>query len=155
MAGLTNETHYFFQVRAVNRVGESAASNEADATPTDADFLAPELASARVEGGSVVLTYNEPLNATPPPDVSLFTVTVGGAAASVDQASVAGAAVTLALTPTAVPGQAVTLTYSPTLDGPPLVRDLADNRQARSAIFRCRTGRARRKRWRRWRGAAR
>ena len=127
VTGLTNETQHFFQVRAVNRIGESTASNEADATPTDADIVAPELERARVEGGSVVLTYNEPLNAAPPPDASLFTVTVGGATASVSEASVAGAAVTLALTPAAVPGQVVTLSYSPTLGGPPLVRDLADN----------------------------
>src|ERR1035441_4411681 len=34
VGGLTNGTHYYFDVQAVNSVGSSVASNEASATPT-------------------------------------------------------------------------------------------------------------------------
>ncbi len=45
VAGLTNDTAYFFEVRAVNSVGESEASDEATATPTAAN-TAPVIGTA-------------------------------------------------------------------------------------------------------------
>ena len=40
VTGLTNDTAYTFQVRALNAVGDGAASNEASATPTEGPAVA-------------------------------------------------------------------------------------------------------------------
>ncbi len=126
VTGLTNETQYFFRVQAVNRVGESGESNDADATPTASDIVAPELVSAQVNGDALTLAYNEPLSATPPA-AGLFTVTAGSGTPTVSRATVDGAAVTLTLAPAVTPGDVVSLTYAPTLGGPALIRDEAGN----------------------------
>ena len=126
VTGLTNETQYFFQVQAVNRVGGSGESNEADATPTAADITPPELVSAQVDGDALTLTYNEPLNATPPA-ASLFTVAAGSTTSVVSRVAVDGATITLTLTPAVPPGETVRLTYEPVLGGPQLIQDQANN----------------------------
>ena len=126
VTGLTNEIQYFFQVQAVNRVGGSGESNEADATPTAADITPPELVSTQVDGGALTLTYNEPLNATPPA-ASLFTVAAGSTTSVVSRVAVDGATITLTLTPAVTPGETVRLTYEPVLGGPQLIQDQANN----------------------------
>jgi predicted phage tail protein len=61
--GLTNGTQYFFVVKAVNAVGEGAASNEADATPAGPGATAPDAPvdlSATAGDGSAVLGWSAP-----------------------------------------------------------------------------------------------
>ena len=113
---LANETQHFFQVRAVNRVGESDPSNEADATPTAADITPPVLTDLRVTGARVLaLTYDEPLDETSTPPAGFFQVTVDGAGISVTGVSVSGTAVALSLAEDVEAGAAVALTYTPDL----------------------------------------
>ena len=61
--GLTNGTDYFFVVKAVNAIGEGAASNEADATPAGPGATAPDAPvglTATPGDGSAVLGWSAP-----------------------------------------------------------------------------------------------
>ena len=81
------------------------AVDEADTTP-------PTLSTATVEGTSLILTYNEALDATSEPAASDFTVTVAGSARTVSGVAVSGMTVTLTLGSAVTAGQAVTLDYT-------------------------------------------
>ena len=72
---------------------------------------APVLRTAEVNGGALVLTYGEALDATSVPAAAAFTVTVGGAAVSVSTVSVSGMAVTLGLASAVTAEQTVQLDY--------------------------------------------
>ena len=62
VTGLTNDTAYFFQVRAVNSVGEGEASNEATATPTAAPAT-PTLVLGEVTPTTITLSWGAVDNA--------------------------------------------------------------------------------------------
>jgi titin len=59
---VTNNTTYWYQVSAVNTVGEGARSGEASATPVPAATIpgAPTLSSATAGNGQVTLAWNAP-----------------------------------------------------------------------------------------------
>jgi fibronectin type 3 domain-containing protein len=61
-SGVTNGTTYFYKVTALNSVGESGASNELSATPTQPATVpgAPSLTSATAGNGSVALGWSAP-----------------------------------------------------------------------------------------------
>ena len=59
---LTNGQSYSFRVRAVNRVGESAASGSQSATPTTTEPEAPESLSFTPGDGQVTLRWRAPTN---------------------------------------------------------------------------------------------
>ena len=85
------------------------------------DATAPVLASASVDGASLVLTYTDTdtLDDSTPPAAADFDVTVGGAAVTITNVAVNAAArtVTLTLASAASYGQAVTVSYTdPTAD---------------------------------------
>ncbi len=63
VSGLTNGTAHAFQVRAVNRYGDGAASAEASATPFGAPARPTGLA-AHARNQAAVLTWTDPGNAT-------------------------------------------------------------------------------------------
>ena len=72
----------------------------------------PSLVSATIDGQSLVLTYNQNLDATSVPAASDFTVTNDGANRSLTNVAIAGAAVTLTQTFAATAGQAVLVSYT-------------------------------------------
>ena len=63
VTGLTNNTAHTFRIRAVNRYGESAASNETTATPATAPAK-PTILTATPMDGAVDLTWTDPSNNT-------------------------------------------------------------------------------------------
>ena len=77
-----------------------------DATP-------PTLSGATVNGSTLVLTYNEPLDGGSTPAAGDFVVTAAGSAITVNGVSVAGSTVTLTLATAVEANQAVTLAYTP------------------------------------------
>ena len=114
--------------------GGGYASHTADltVTVTDAgDTTDPALSAATVNGSTLTLTYNEPLDTNSVPASSAFAVTVAGATAALadpDPVAVSGSAVTLTLASAVTAGQTVTVSYTvPTgMDAMP-IRDAAGN----------------------------
>ena len=97
----------------------------------DVDEVAPTLASASVDGETLTLTWDEALDETSAPGTEAFTVTVGGAARTVDALEVKGRTVVLSLATAVEPGEAVTVGYAvPTGAGAKPVRDAASNAAA-------------------------
>ncbi len=96
------------------------------------DLTAPVLASATVNGGTLVMTYGEALDAIHVPGNGAFAVQVGGAADAVTAVAVDSVAktVTLTLTTAASSGQVVTVGYTdPTIgdDTSGIIQDVAGN----------------------------
>ena len=84
--------------------------------PTDtslpSDAVAPLFQSASVNGTSLVLTYNEILDAAHPPVAGNFVVTAGGASNGVTGVAVANNTVTLTLASAVAGGAPVTVAYN-------------------------------------------
>ena len=94
-----------------------------------ADTTAPILQSASVTGTTLVLTYNEALDAARGPDKANFTVTVGGQAVTVNGAMVDPVAktVTLTLAHAVQPGQSVMVSYADSSNGVNAIQDASGN----------------------------
>ena len=94
-----------------------------------ADTTAPVLSTATAAGTSLVLTYDEPLDAESVPGTDAFSVKVaGGAGAAPSGVAVAGSAVTLTLASAVTAGQTVTVSYTvPTGMAPAPIQDPAGN----------------------------
>ncbi len=107
--------------------GNSAAAltNNLVTNNTVADTTAPTLSSATVNGGSLVLTYNEALDTGSRPGTSSFTVKVQGSTRSINSIVINGSTVSLALFPAVSGGQAVTVSYS--VPASNQIQDLAGN----------------------------
>ena len=81
--------------------------------PTDTVVFPPlRLESATVDGADLKLTYSHPLNATTELLESAFSVTVGGTAVTVSEASASGSVVTLVLATAVAAGDTVTVGYA-------------------------------------------
>ena len=126
-------------------LGFAAAQNIADtATPPNAltvtaptgadergwvlDNTAPALVSAVVGGTTLVLTYDEALDAGSAPAASDYSVSVDGAAAAPSAVAVTGSRVELTLGAAPAADAAVTVTYTVPATNP--VRDLVGNQAA-------------------------
>ena len=95
---------------------------------TDADDVAPALASASVDGDALTLTYSEALDGDSVPPESSFAVTVGDSARTVDAAAVSGSTVVLTLSSEVTSGETVTVGYTvPTGADAKPVKDTAGN----------------------------
>ena len=93
---------------------------------TVVDTTAPTLDTATVDGNSLVLTYNEPLDTSSRPATSAYAVSVaGGAGVAPSSVAVSGMTVTLTLATTVTAGQTVTVTYTVPASNP--VQDEAGN----------------------------
>ena len=98
------------------------------------DETAPDLDRATVNGASLVLTFDEPLDANSAPAASAFRVTVDGSPATLadtNAVAVSGSAVTLTLASAVTFGDEVTVDYTAPagMDAMP-IRDAAGNNAA-------------------------
>ena len=98
---------------------------------TDADDVAPALASASVDGDALTLTFSEALDGDSVPPASSFAVTVGDSARAVDSAAVSGSTVVLTLSSAVTSGETVTVGYTaPTGASATPVQDASGNAAA-------------------------
>ena len=129
ITGLTDGTEYAVRVIANGDDANSGPSGEVTATP--AETTPPELSSSSVDGATLTLTYDEPLDTGDAPDRSAFAVTVAGSGRGVDTVAVSGSVVTLTLATAVFAGDAVTVAYAaPTGDSASRLQDLAGNAAA-------------------------
>ena len=111
----SGETVTLDYTAGTNPIQDAAGNQAADLSGQavdEADTAPPTLSTATVEGTSLILTYNEALDATSEPAASDFTVTVAGSARTVSGVAVSGMTVTLTLGSAVTAGQAVTLDYT-------------------------------------------
>ena len=126
ISGLTDEVEYAVRVIAYNDDVESAPSGEVTATPQET--VAPWPSSATVDGATMTITFDEPLDAGETPDNSAFVVTVAGNSRGVSAVAVSGSAVTLTLVTAVSEGDTVTVDYTaPADDSVARLQDLAGN----------------------------
>ena len=122
---LDNGVEYTVQVVAVNRVGEGEAT---EITATPGDTTPPELLTARVNGPTIALTYDDALDANSTPAISAFSVLVSGAAREVSEVSVSGSSVSLTLASAVTSDDTVALSYSAPQDaGEQRIQDTTGN----------------------------
>ena len=93
------------------------------------DGATPDLETAEVDGDTVTLTYDKPLDATSIPWANAFTVSAGSAPRLIAAVEVSGTVVTLRLLSRVAYTDSVTLSYSPPAGTPPL-QDEAGNAAA-------------------------
>ena len=129
VAGLTDGTEYAVRVIATTDDADSDPSGEVTATP--AETTPPELSSASVDGATLTLTFDEPLDIGEAPDRSAFAVAVAGSGRGVDTVAVSGSMVILTLVTAVFAGDAVTVAYTaPTDDSASRLQDLVGNAAA-------------------------
>ena len=129
ITGLTDGVEYAVRVIAYNDDAESAPSGEVAATPQETEPPAPS--SASVDGATLTITFDEPLDPGETPDRSAFAATVGDASRGVDTVAVSGSIVTLTLVTAVTTGDEVTVGYTAPADASAArLQDLAGNAAA-------------------------
>ena len=96
----------------------------------DDDGDGPAPSGATVDGATVVLTYNKPLDGASTPSSTAFHLRVADNRASVDEVSVNGSEVTLTLASPVQAGQTVSLDYTQPMSNP--IQDASGNNKAQS-----------------------
>ena len=112
------------RVTFTDDAGNEESLTSAPTEPMAPPALRPE--SATVDGAALVLTFNHTLDEGVSLPTSAFTVTVGGATRTVNEALVSGTAVTLTLASAVVAGETVTVDYTKP-EGPDFIRDTLGN----------------------------
>ena len=126
ITGLTDGVQYTVRVIAYKGDAESDPSVEITATPQET--VPPSPSSASVDGATLTITFDEPLDTGETPDKSAFAVTVAGNSRGVSAVAVSGSAVTLTLVTAVSEGDTVTVDYiAPTGESAARLQDLAGN----------------------------
>ena len=129
ITGLTDGVEY--AVRVVARKGDAAGDPSGEVTATPQETVAPSPSAATVDGATLTITFDEPLDAGGTPENSAFAVTVAGNSRGVDTVSVSGTAVTLTLASAVAAGETVTVDYTvPTDESANKLQDTSGNAAA-------------------------
>ena len=129
ITGLTDGVEY--AVRVVARKGDAAGDPSGEVTATPQETVAPSPSAATVDGATLTITFDEPLDAGEAPENSAFAVTVAGSSRGVDTVSVSGSAVTLTLASAVAAGETVTVDYTvPTGQSTNKLQDTSGNAAA-------------------------
>ena len=127
--GLTDGVKYAVRVIARKGDAESAPSGEITSTPQETEPPAPS--SASVDGATLTITFDKPLDPGETPDKSAFAATVGGASQGLETVAVSGSGVTITLVTAVCAGDAVTVGYTAPADASAArLQDLAGNAAA-------------------------
>ena len=110
ITGLTDGVEY--AVRVVAHKGDADGDPSGEVTATPQETVPPSPSAASVDGATLTITFDEPLDAGETPDKSAFAVAVAGSSRGVDTVSVSGSVVTLTLVTAVFAGEAVTLDYT-------------------------------------------
>ena len=111
--------------------GANAVAASLTVTLVDLDEIAPTLSEATVDGATLTLLFDEPLDEGEMPSIDDFTVTVADATRHVDQVAVEGSSVVLTLASAVTADEVVTVGYTvPALATDPRIRDVAGNAAA-------------------------
>ena len=76
ITGLTDRVEY--AVRVVARKGDADGEPSGEITATPQETVPPSPSAASVDGATLTITFDEPLDAGETPDKSAFAVTVAG-----------------------------------------------------------------------------
>ena len=129
ITGLTDGVEY--AVRVVARKGDAAGDPSGEVTATPQETVAPSPSAATVDGATLTITFDEPLDAGETPENSAFAVTVAGSSRGVDTVSVSGSAVALTLASAVAAGETVTVDYTvPTGQSTNKLQDTSGNAAA-------------------------
>ena len=129
ITGLTDGVEY--AVRVVARKGDAAGDPSGEVTATPQETVAPSPSAATVDGATLTITFDEPLDAGETLENSAFAVTVAGSSRGVDTVSVSGSAVTLTLASAVAAGETVTVDYTvPTGQSTNKLQDTSGNAAA-------------------------
>ena len=82
ITGLTDGVEY--AVRVVARKGDAAGDPSGEVTATPQETVAPSPSAATVDGATLTITFDEPLDAGETPENSAFAVTVAGSSRGVE-----------------------------------------------------------------------
>ena len=129
ITGLTDGVEYAMRVVAHKGDADGDPSGEVTATPLET--VPPSPSAASVDGATLTITFDEPLDAGETPDKSAFVVAVAGSSRGVDTVSVSGSVVTLTVVTAVFAGEVVTVDYTvPADDSAARLQDLAGNAAA-------------------------
>ena len=129
ITGLTGGVQYAVRVIAYKGDADGDPSGEVTATPQETTPPSPSAAS--VDGATLTITFDEPLDTGETPDKSSFAVTVAGNSRGVGTVSVSGSVVTITLVTAVSEGDAVTVDYTaPTGESAARLQDLVGNAAA-------------------------
>ena len=118
-----------------NASGNTAESFSGQAvtnyTATPQETVPPSPSAASVDGATLTITFDEPLDTGETPDKSSFAVTVAGSSRGVDAVSVSGSVVTITLVTAALAGEGVTVDYTaPSGESAARLQDVVGNAAA-------------------------
>ena len=129
ITGLTDGVEY--AMRVVAHKGDADGDPSGKVTATPQETVPPSPSAATVDGTTLTITFDEPLDTGETPDKSAFAVTVAGSSRGLDTVSVSGSLVTLTLVTAALAGEVVTVDYTaPSGATADRLRDLAGNAAA-------------------------
>ena len=129
ITGLTGGVQYAVRVIAYKGDADGDPSGEVTATPQET--VPPSPSAASVDGATLTITFDEPLDTGETPDKSAFAVTVAGNSRGVGTVSVSGSVVTITLVTAVSEGDAVTVDYTaPTGESAARLQDLVGNAAA-------------------------
>ena len=129
ITGLTDGVEYAVRVMARKGDAESTPSGEVAATPQETEPPAPS--SASVDGATLTILFDEPLDPGETPAKSAFGVTARDVGWGVETVAVSGSGVTITLAAVACAGDAVSVGYTaPGGASSARLQDLAGNAAA-------------------------
>jgi large repetitive protein len=125
---LFTDTIHTLVVTAIDAAGNVGTSVS---VPVNIDNTAPVMTSPLVNGASLVLNYNETLNAASVPLASAFVVKTDGSTRTVNSVSISGVQVLITLAVAVIAANVVTVSYTaPTGTGATPIEDRAGNNAA-------------------------